>query len=76
MGTIVRRVAVLTCKREQHNNYEGECQKKIFLLRRNLNTDLLVIIKLRFLRIFNSSQSFQEQVMIWSSFNYTIWERT
>ena len=56
-------MAVLTCKREQHSNCEGGCQTKIFLLQRNLNTDLLAFIKLKFLRIRNSSISFQEPVM-------------
>ena len=48
---------------------------KSFLLQCNLSTDLLVFIKLKFLRILNSSQSFQEQVMTCSSCNYNIWER-
>ena len=48
---------------------------KSFLLQCNLSTDLLVFIKLKFLRILNFSQSFQEQVMTCSSCNYTIWER-
>ena len=48
---------------------------KVFLLQCNLSTDLLVFIKLKFLRILNFSQSFQEQVMTCSSCNYTIWER-
>ena len=71
----VRRVAVLTCKQEQHSNCEGGCQTKVFLLQCNLSTDLLVFIKLKFLRILNFSQSFQEQVMTCSSCNYAIWER-
>ena len=45
---------------------------KSFLLQCNLSTDLLVFIKLKFLRILNSSQSFQEQVMTCSSCNYNI----
>ena len=68
-------MAVLTCKQEQHSNCEGGCQAKVFLLQCNLSTDLLVFIKLKFLRILNSSQSFQEQVMTCSSCNYNIWER-
>ena len=47
----------------------------IFLLQRNLSTDLLVFIKLKFLRILNFSLSFQEPVMTYSSCSYTIWER-
>ena len=62
-----RRVAVLKCKQEQHSNCEEGCQMKVFLLQCNLSTDLLVFIKLRFLRILNFSQSFQEQVMTGSS---------
>ena len=54
---------VLTCKREQHSNCEGGCQTKVFLLRRSLNTDLLAFFKLKFLRILDSSISFQEPVM-------------
>ena len=45
------------------------------MLQCNLNTDLLVFIKLKFLRILNFLHSFQEQVMMCSSCNYTIWER-
>ena len=71
----VRRVAVLTCKQEQHSNCEGGCQTNVFLLQCNVNTDLLVFIKLKFLRILNFSQSFQEQLMTCSSCDYTIWER-
>ena len=48
-------MAVLTCKRQQDSNCEGECQTKDFRLRRNLRTDLLVLIKLKFLRILNFS---------------------
>ena len=40
---------------------------KVFLLQCNLSNDLLVFIKLKFLRILNFSQSFQEQVMTCSS---------
>ena len=61
--------------KSQHRNCEGGCQTKVFLSQYNLNTDLLVFIKLKFLRILNSSQSFQEQVMTCSSYNYTIWDR-
>ena len=68
-------MAVLTCKREQLSNCNRRCQTKVYLLRCNLNTDLLVFIRLKFLRILNSSQSFQEQVMTSLSCNYTIWER-
>ena len=68
-------MAVLTCTQEQYSNCEGRCQTKVFPLRRNLNTDLSVFIKLRFLRVLNSSQSFQETVMMCSSCIYTIWER-
>ena len=60
-------MAVLTCKQEQHSNCEEGCQTKVFLLQCNLSTDLLVFIKLKFLRILNFSQSFQEQVMTGSS---------
>ena len=42
------------------------------MLQCNLNTDLLVFIKLKFLRILNFLHSFQEQVMMCSSCNYTI----
>ena len=70
-----RRVAVLKCKQEQHSNCEEGYQTKVFLLQCNLSNDLLVFIKLKFLRILNFSQSFQEQVMTCSSCNYTIWER-
>ena len=52
-----------------------DVRQKVFLLQCNVNTDLLVFIKLKFLRILNFSQSFQEQVMTCSSCNYTIWER-
>ena len=44
-----------TCKREQDSNCDGGCQKNVFPLRRNRNTDLLVLTKLKFLRILNSS---------------------
>ena len=47
--------AVLTCKRHLDSNCEEGCQTKVFLLRRNGNTDPLVLIKLKFLRILNSS---------------------
>ena len=67
-------MAVLRCKRDQLSNCEGGWQTKVFLLQRNLNTDLLVFIKLKFLRIVNSSRLFQEQVMTSSSCNF-IWER-
>ena len=52
-----------------------DVRQKVFLLQCNVNTDLLVFIKLKFLRILNFSQSFQEQVMTCSSCNYNIWER-
>ena len=68
-------MAVLTCTQEQYSNCEGRCQTKVFLLRRNLNPDLSVFIKLKFLRVLNSSQSFQETVMMCWSCIYTIWER-
>ena len=68
-------MAVPTCKQEQHTNCKEGCQTKDFLLQRNLSNDLLVFIKLKFLRILNFSQSFQEQVMTCSSCNYNIWER-
>ena len=48
---------------------------KVFLLQCNLSTDILAFIKLKFLKILNFSQSFQEQVLTYSSFNYIIWER-
>ena len=41
----------------------------------NLSTNILVFIKLKFLRILNFSHSLQEQVMTCSSCTYTIWER-
>ena len=66
---------VLTCKPEEHSNCEGGCQTKVYLLRRNLRRDLLILIKLKFLRILNSSQSFQEPVMTCPSCNYTTWEK-
>ena len=46
-----------------------------FLFQRNLNTHFWVFIKLKFLGILNSSQSFEEQVMTCSNCNYTIWEK-
>ena len=49
-----------------------DVRQKVFLLQCNVNTDLLVFIKLKFLRILNFSQSFQEQLMTCSSCNYTI----
>ena len=72
-GQTVRRVAVLTYKQEQQELRRR--MSKVFLLQCNLSTDLLVFIKLKFLRILNFSQSFQDQVMTCSSCNYTIWER-
>ena len=56
-------------------NCEGGCQTNVLLLLRNLSADLLIFIKSTFLRILNSSQSFQEQMMTSSSCNYTIRER-
>ena len=46
-----------------------------FLFQRNLNTHFWVFIKLKFLGILNSSQSFEEQVMTCSNCIYTIWEK-
>ena len=46
-----------------------------FLFQRNLNTHFWVFIKLKFLGILKSSQSFEEQVMTCSNCNYTIWEK-
>ena len=48
---------------------------KSFSVLCNLSTDLLVFIKLKFLRILNSSRSFQEQMMTSSSCNYTFREK-
>ena len=45
---------------------------KSFLLQCNLSTDLLVFIKPKFPRILNFSQSFQKQVMTYSSCKCTI----
>ena len=53
-------------KRQQHSNCEGGYQTKVFPLQCSLNTDLSVFIKFKFLRIVNSLQSFQEEVMILS----------
>ena len=49
--------------------------KQSFLLQCNLNANLLVFLKLKFLRNLNSLQSFEEQVMTCSSCNYTVRER-
>ena len=61
---MVRRGAglVLTHQREQPIKCKGRCQK-----RRDLNIDLLVVIKRKFLRILNYLQSFQEHVVTFSS---------
>ena len=53
---------VLTHQREQPIKCKGGCQK-----RRDLNIDLLVVIKRKFLRILNYLQSFQEHVVTFSS---------
>ena len=68
-------MAVLTCKRQQDSNSEGGCQIKVFLLRSNLNTDLLVLIKLKF-QFLNFSIYFNIYLcityFIWFMTNYTM----
>ena len=68
-------MAVFTCKRKKHSNCEGGCQTKVFLLQYNLNAWSLGFYQAQFFKILNSSQSFQEQMMTYSSCNYTTWER-
>ena len=68
-------MAVLTCKRQQDSNSEGGCQIKVFLLRRNLNTDFLVLMKLKF-QFLNFSIYFNIYLcityFIWFMTNYTM----